>query len=87
MGLALLKETNRTAYLAWGAIATLKGIMFYKGQLDGMEFSFFGYAFNGSDFGTVFHDCQAEAAKYSFSVTKHCAGTALAVVTAFLRAK
>ncbi len=82
----LFDERGRGADLAGGAVAALEGVVLEEGGLDGAEGFAVGEAFDGGDFGAAGGDGEGEAGVDAAAVDENGAGSALAVVAAFLAA-
>ena len=84
--LVLFEEGDGGADLAGGAVAALEAVVFEEGGLDGVEGVAVGEAFDGGDLGSVGGDGEGEAGVDAAAVDEDGAGSALAVVAAFLAA-
>src|ERR1700677_3943058 len=82
---ALLFEEGGGGHdLARGAVTALIAIVFEEGCLDGMQTSRLPEPFNGGDLILFMHDSQGQTGVDAAAVHMHSAGTALAVIAAFL---
>ena len=82
----LFQEGNGGADLARGAVAALKTVVLEEGGLDGVKIIAVREAFDGGDFGSIDGDGEGEAGVDAAAVDEDGAGSALAVVAAFLAA-
>src|SRR5437867_4527033 len=82
----LVEEPHRRADLAGRAVAALEGVAREECFLHGVQAVAVGQAFDRRDLGATVHDGERKAGIDPPTVDQNRAGTALAVVTAFLRA-
>ncbi|EAU69311.1 hypothetical protein STIAU_8041 [Stigmatella aurantiaca DW4/3-1] len=78
------QQPGRAHDLARGAVATLQGVLFNKGLLQGVQGVPVGQALHRLDLRALLHDGERQAAQLAPAIHEHRAGTALAVITALL---
>jgi len=83
VGVTFFYETDGRAYLAGRAVTALKGIVFQKGGLHGVEVVALCEPFDGGYLGVLAESQEVEAGIDPPAVEQDGAGAALAMVAAF----